>query len=560
MSMPPYPDLTGKTVPRKIEELENAYIKLSRFVDDALKTVDARNFTQSFYRTWNDSQGNITSIQGSVDGLEVNVLSLQGDMSSAQSDIVDAQAAADTANENALSAAGIAESKGKVIIQSSAPAEADRLAQNLWIDTTDGENTPKKWSGSEWVSVTDKAATDAADAAVAAQETANSVQSAFTTFETDFNVWSGGVDIDISKLSTATPRNLIPHRTSFWEQGYFSPTTGEGVDSTYYIRTVDFIAVESVAHQLTFYNSTTYRIKIYCYDASGTFLDYSTYLSDSSITFAAGTAKIKVVVYFSTSVAITADEMAKVRIILETGSASTGWTPAVGDTDDTIFGSAYYRFKSDGLHIYSGGLNIWDGTPDAPGDSIFQVDSSGKLIIQKSSISITATNLLLESYSRLMIDSESGVGFTEDTRDVRFMDGGTIYAQEGSLGLNAATDINLTAGGHINIGTVLYNNVSGTASTITLSSSAANFNYLEIFYRDNVSVYSFVKVAAPNGKYVSLGLAEIRDNDEKYEKNARIYISGTSVTFAFNNESHTTASLFDSYAMSAISITKIIGH
>ncbi len=132
----------------------------------------------------------------------------------------------------------------------------------------------------------------------------------------------------------------------------------------------------------------------------------------------------------------------------------------------------------------------------------------------------------------------------------------SILSLIGSLIVNN----DLTVGGKVNIGTVLYNNASGTASTITLSSSAVNFNYLEIFYRDNVSVYSFVKVSSPNGKYVSLGLAEIRDNDEKYEKNARIYINGTSVTFSFNNESHTTASLFDSYAMSAISITKIIGY
>ncbi|MEX5323321.1 hypothetical protein WCE04_28865, partial [Pseudomonas shirazica] len=44
----------------------------------------------------------------------------------------------------------------------------DRLAQNLWIDTTGNANTPKRWSGSAWVAVTDKAATDAAAAAASA--------------------------------------------------------------------------------------------------------------------------------------------------------------------------------------------------------------------------------------------------------------------------------------------------------------------------------------------------------------------------------------------------------
>src|SRR5690606_6702007 len=53
-----------------------------------------------------------------------------------------------------------------------APAATKRLSQNLWIDTTGGLNTPKRWNGSAWVTVTDKAATDAAAAAKAAQDTA----------------------------------------------------------------------------------------------------------------------------------------------------------------------------------------------------------------------------------------------------------------------------------------------------------------------------------------------------------------------------------------------------
>jgi hypothetical protein len=46
--------------------------------------------------------------------------------------------------------------KGKVIYSSSNPATADRLTQNLWIDTTGGLNIPKRWNGSAWVEVSDK--------------------------------------------------------------------------------------------------------------------------------------------------------------------------------------------------------------------------------------------------------------------------------------------------------------------------------------------------------------------------------------------------------------------
>ena len=71
------------------------------------------------------------------------------------------------------SAASLAASKGKVLIQTAAPAVADQLPQNLWIDTTGGLNTPKRWNGSAWVAVTDKVATDAASAAATAQNKAD---------------------------------------------------------------------------------------------------------------------------------------------------------------------------------------------------------------------------------------------------------------------------------------------------------------------------------------------------------------------------------------------------
>lgn len=84
-----------------------------------------------------------------------------------------AQESADQAKLDAAEAAGIANGKGKVIIQPVAPGASDQLAQNLWIDTSNGLNTPKRWGGSGWIAVTDKAAIDAAQAAAAAQEAAD---------------------------------------------------------------------------------------------------------------------------------------------------------------------------------------------------------------------------------------------------------------------------------------------------------------------------------------------------------------------------------------------------
>ncbi|MBC6677351.1 MAG: phage tail protein [Acinetobacter sp.] len=83
-----------------------------------------------------------------------------------------ATAVANAAQQAADAAATAAGNKGEVIFGSTDPVSEKRLSQNLWIDTTGGLNTPKRWDGSAWVTVTDKAATDAAAAAQAAQDTA----------------------------------------------------------------------------------------------------------------------------------------------------------------------------------------------------------------------------------------------------------------------------------------------------------------------------------------------------------------------------------------------------
>ncbi|QDC04684.1 DUF1983 domain-containing protein [Pseudomonas sp. SWI7] len=98
--------------------------------------------------------GKVTAQASQISGLQSSLTTTNGNVSAAQ------QAAQD--------AATLAGGKGKVIVQSAAPAVADRLAQNLWIDTTGNANTPKRWSGSAWVAVTDKVATDAAAAAQSA--------------------------------------------------------------------------------------------------------------------------------------------------------------------------------------------------------------------------------------------------------------------------------------------------------------------------------------------------------------------------------------------------------
>lgn len=87
-----------------------------------------------------------------------------------------------------------------------APAAADRLAQNLWIDITNGANTPKRWNGSAWVAVTDKVATDAASAAANALSVANTKAdaSAFNALDTKVTTIEGTVTSHGSSITKLT--------------------------------------------------------------------------------------------------------------------------------------------------------------------------------------------------------------------------------------------------------------------------------------------------------------------------------------------------------------------
>ncbi|NAR91524.1 TipJ family phage tail tip protein [Acinetobacter haemolyticus] len=120
-----------------------------------------------------------------------------------------AKAVANAAQQAAEAAATAAGNKGEVIFGSTTPAEDKRLSQNLWIDTTGGLNTPKRWDGSAWVAVTDKAATDAAAAASAAQATAtealNKVNTAtqnIATVQTQVNTLTTQQSATASQVST----------------------------------------------------------------------------------------------------------------------------------------------------------------------------------------------------------------------------------------------------------------------------------------------------------------------------------------------------------------------
>lgn len=108
----------------------------------------------------------------------------------------------------AQAAAAEAGSKGRVFFQNTAPAVSQRLPQNLWIDTTGGGNTPKRWNGTAWVAVTDKVATDAA---AAAQRAADAVAlkadaTAVTALTTRVTTAEGRITTASNNITTLTNR------------------------------------------------------------------------------------------------------------------------------------------------------------------------------------------------------------------------------------------------------------------------------------------------------------------------------------------------------------------
>ncbi len=86
-------------------------------------------------------------------------------------------------------------------------------------------------------------------------------------------------------------------------------------------------------------------------------------------------------------------------------------------------------------------------------------------------------------------------------------------------------------GGKVRVSFSLYENSSGSNGTITLSDSAANYNILEIFYRDNNgNDFNSTRVFGPNGKNVYLSCIEAASTPATNIRTSRYAISGTSMT------------------------------
>jgi hypothetical protein len=131
-----------------------------------------------------------------------------------------------------------------------------------------------------------------------------------------------------------------------------------------------------------------------------------------------------------------------------------------------------------------------------------------------------------------------------------------------SFGVNCFPkfDNSLEVNGVCISGQVLYNSAGGTAGTVTLSDSAENYTYLEIFYRSSGdNACGSVKVFSPNGKLVHLGTIHyIADYD--YAKFALVSVSGSMITFSQNYQITLKSNGSTYSAENAIFITRVVGY
>jgi len=169
--------------------------------------------------------------ENSISIINSNIVSMGSSLTT-----MDAQVnAATLAAQNAHDAVG---TKGKVLFQDAAPGPQDRLIHNLWIDTTSGNNTPKRWSGSAWVAVTDKAARDALLAATNAVDALalKADASALNTVETRVTAAEGNISslgISVSTLDNSV--TLLDTRSSAAQQAAEDAmTTAQGMGKVFF--------------------------------------------------------------------------------------------------------------------------------------------------------------------------------------------------------------------------------------------------------------------------------------------------------------------------------------
>ena len=227
--------------------------------------------------------------------------------------------------------------------------------------------------------------------------------------------------------------------------------------------------------------------------------------------------------------------------------------------------------KSTGLHIRNGTADLASfevGTIDLGGIPIEDAGTQGVL---NSKINFAGGSLDSKTYTtsggrmetQLQLHESRGLSSLLLTADTATLSGPsvTLRADTGQIILSPVIGgvYKKSTSYEMFAARKLYYNRSGTTGNVTLSESAANFDFIDIFFSNNDGYRDCVRVFAPNGNSAVLSNAVYKNEyTTTYVRNKVVTISGTSISVVSNRSGEGQVRQNNScYAEGSTSIIKI---
>lgn len=219
--------------------------------------------------------------------------------------------------------------------------------------------------------------------------------------------------------------------------------------------------------------------------------------------------------------------------------------------------------------VYGDASNVYLNGNSASADKVY----SSKQTFNRGSWNTPTAGLITQVTDNSGSQHSAIVGLKSDGKtriygiDLLDSDGSPnmrLYAGSKYIELNSTSNSITTGTGTLRPAKDLYNNTSGTNGGVTLSESAANFNYLEVFFsvnRGNQISYNSQKIQNPNGKDINLN-AVVRDVGQgvMYMESTLYNISGTSMVWRIKGSSHNYTNSVGFYDSNTIYIFKVVGY
>lgn len=237
-----------------------------------------------------------------------------------------------------------------------------------------------------------------------------------------------------------------------------------------------------------------------------------------------------------------------------------------------------------GEFTYWGNVGSYTNTPVVK----YKLGSGSWVTIPSTNYTIDSTNhkLTINNYTisnilsyqtpgQFSISIEDILTSQEDTSDKGKVLKGipTFDAGEHDLKVNGDLYIADTTGSNaINVkdelnkidnlkGTQIYYNSSGTNGNVNLSDSVANYDYIEVYFRNNDNFYSYSRFYDINSKYICLMSTAIDGSNQLRLKTANYYVNGSSMTFQRGSDYNITARAGDvGTNTKVVYVTKVIGY